>query len=286
MLLNKNLPPALIDHLSEERSKRFYSEVTLLPNADSNASASEGDDQSNLMEASQEPSAPEENGDGILHKHKGKKTASPAADDRAIGVLRRMLSSEQVCGVQGKILEDAGIESGSAQSQIKKILVRGELIVVHALQSGRGRVLVWEPTDKAFDKLSIAKPKYHSKGGRGLLHQFCVWHVKRTLKDKGYEVTAEYMLSNGKAVDVVGINQGRVVFVEVGLSDSALELINIEKDSAGGMSPNLIQMAVKNTNMKEKLEELIAATDTLSTYRDRLEVCYAGSFITNQRPED
>ena len=285
MLLNKNLPPALIEALSEERSKRFYPEMTLLPNVDSKASASDANDHSNPMEASQEPNTPEEDEDGTLHRRKGKKKASPAANDRAIRVLRRMLSSKQLCGIQGRILEDAGIESGSAQSQIKKILQREELIIVHALQSGKGRLLVWEPTDKAFTELGIAKPKCHSKGGRGLLHQFCVWHVKRYLKGSGYEVTVEYMLANGKAVDVVGTKKGKVIFVEVGLSDSKLEIINIEKDLAGGMSPNLILMAVKDTSMKETLEKLIAATDTLSAYRDRLRVGYAGSFITGQEQE-
>ncbi|MBK7092102.1 MAG: hypothetical protein IPH59_10355 [bacterium] len=57
----------------------------------------------------------------------------------------------------------------------------------------------------------------------------------------------EYMLPNGKAVDVVGTKQGKVIFVEVGLSDATLEIINIEKDMAGGMSPSLILMAVKDT---------------------------------------
>ncbi len=284
-MLNKNLPPALIEQLSRERSKRFYAETKLLPEADSNTVSSATDDHSDLAAASREPNILEDNEDSFPLKRKGRRSASPSADDRAMKVVRRMLSGKQVCGIQGRILEDAGIESGSAQSQIKKILLREELIFVHVLQSGKGRVVVWEPTDKAFTKLGIEKPKYHSKGGRGLLHQFCVGHVKRSLKGTGYEATVEYMLANGKAVDVVGTKPGKVIFVEVGLSDATLEIINIEKDMAGGMSPNLILMVVKDTSMKETLEKLIAATDGISVYSERVKVDYVGKFLTGQEVE-
>jgi hypothetical protein len=80
-------------------------------------------------------------------------SGTSSLSDRARRVCTVWLNLEYPFLTEGEIFAKAGVTAGSMKGQIKKELVRMGMIVEHELQCGKGRINVWEPTDKLWSEL-------------------------------------------------------------------------------------------------------------------------------------
>lgn len=92
-------------------------------------------------------------GDRMTISAGGSDSATSGLSDRARRVCTIWLNLEHPFLTEGEIFAKAGITAGSAKAQIKKELIRLGMIIEHELQRGKGRMNVWEPTDKLWSEL-------------------------------------------------------------------------------------------------------------------------------------
>ena len=204
------------------------------------------------------------------------------SDNTELSVLRIWLSYPNPFLIQNEIFNICGIKSGSKMSKIKKILLKSEFIIDHKIQIQKAQALVWEPTQKAFDEIGIPKPKYHSKGG--YLHQFLAYRISELAGEKGYNVEIESLLSNNKAVDIIMRKENQVIFVEIAISQPfEKEISNILKDLESNALPNKIILAVQNSKMRSKLDNLISQNTQLDQYRKIIKTELAGNLISQNK---
>jgi hypothetical protein len=195
----------------------------------------------------------------------------------AHSIVRIWLNLKHPFLIQSQIYEKGGIDSGSLQAQIKKYLIREEMIIEHKIQYSKTYVIIWEPTDKAYKLAGIDKPQFKSKGG--YLHQFIAHHIQAWAIANDYSVEIEYYLSNNKAVDLVVRKSNEVIFIEIGLTNLKKELENIVKDMATTLIPDKIVLVVINNKEKAILENLVNNDNRLSDYLDKIEIKLAGEFL-------
>lgn len=180
---------------------------------------------------------------------------------------------------QGELFLRAGIMSGSKQSSIKNQLVTQGFVIEHRLQIGKTFATILEPTGKAFDLIGNAKPSFHSKGG--YLHQFiahrvCEWAIAKNLNPK-----VEFMLSNGKAVDVAWQQSDNGwVFGEIVVSKPwSKEALNLDKDVSSDLRPTKILVLAVDSKVKAELSELFSSEPQLAECMNCIEVRLAGEFM-------
>ena len=256
--LNKNIPKYLIDIESEKRSKIFYKQgIPLSPSdipADKPASQPEPDS----------TSQPKRNKPKIILEY--------------TKLLTLWLNQNYPFLFQQEIFDLLNIKSGSKISKQKKHLLTNKYIIEHKLQIGKTNSSVWEPTDKAYKLIGLKKPIWKSKGG--YLHQFCAFHLKKRGIKKGFSVEIEYMLDNGKSVDLLYRNDTEIIFIEIATSyPLEKEISNIIKDFSSDLIPDRLIMAVQNGKMKKQLEQLIKTDNRITEYSDKIEVYLAGNLI-------
>lgn len=203
-------------------------------------------------------------------------------DDGATNAVRSVLSIwlnlPHPFLTQGEIFKRAGIESGSSQSSIKHQLVAQGFVVEYRLQVGKTFAIVLEPTDKAFGLVGISKPSYHSKGG--YLHQFVAHRVAEWAKVKGLQPEIEFMLSNGKAVDVMWQIDNSWTFLEIAVSKPLTkELSNYAKDFQGGLIPEKLVVICIDSRDQSELKTLVESDSSLDGVRVRIEFRLAGDFL-------
>lgn len=97
----------------------------------------------------------------------------------------------------------------------------------------RGRLKVLALTDKGKKAIRNVKIKkvFHKKGSWE--HEYWKYRVGEYYKKKGYKVTFEYKIGEGKSVDIVAEKDGKKIGIETetGKSDA---IYNIKKDLDAG----------------------------------------------------
>ncbi|MEZ5359680.1 MAG: DUF87 domain-containing protein [Candidatus Zixiibacteriota bacterium] len=179
---------------------------------------------------------------------------------------------------QGEIFKKAGIVSGSKQATTKRKAIREKLIIEHRLQVKKTYSIIWEPTEKAYHTIGKQKPTLKSKGG--YLHKFIAYRVLQWAKNNYYIAKTEFMLSNGKSVDLVLTKGSEVIFVEIAVSSPLeKEMINIEKDFSTEYLPTTFTLLAVNGKAKRRLEELIAKHKLNDEITKGLKVRLAGEYL-------
>jgi hypothetical protein len=182
--------------------------------------------------------------------------------------------------IQKQIMEKAEVKSGSKQIQLKNNAVREGLIIIHKLQKGRTYTSVWEPTDLAYESIDLNKPSYSSKGG--YLHQFIAHHVTLWAKKNGLKAQIEFLLSNGKAIDVMIKNTSTMTFFEIVVSKPyEKELNNIEKDLATVLQPDKLIFLVTDNKVKQIFSKMLNTSDIYEKHKSIIEIKLAGDFIAS-----
>lgn len=200
-------------------------------------------------------------------------------DSQTLHLLRLWLMGETSFRTLASLLKEAGITSGSAKKSMTEDLVRKDFARLHKLQRGKTRLLIPEPTDRAFGCLGLEKPSWPSKGG--FVHQWLAHHYRVYGFRRGYRVAVEYFLENGKAVDVVMWTEDQVIFIEIVMSEPLeKELQNAIKDMSSPLVPNRIVFACRDGKMRRALSALITSDPRVVAFRDKLEVVVALDYLS------
>ncbi len=196
-------------------------------------------------------------------------------------VLHFWLSRENPFMSQSALFSDAGIKSGSVQDNTTKLFLRYGLIRIHELQKGKTMVNFWEPTEKAWQTVGIAKPDAIIKGG--YLHRGITLAIAEKAKWKKYKVEIESFQANGKAIDLVLRKDDDVICIETAVSEPMeKEITNTLKDFESGLQLTKLVIACKDGKCIKKLSKLIDADPRIEPYRGRIELRLAGDLVQGE----
>jgi len=153
-------------------------------------------------------------------------------------------------------------------NRIQSDLIEKKLITWRGVSTATGRLKVLVFTDagkKAIPDVRIEKA-YHKN--ESYEHAVAKAKVAEHYRALGYEVTMEYKLPGGRAVDVVAEKDGKRIAIEIetGKSDS---LYNIRKDVKAGFDEVLIIPTCKRT--KSNIEEALRRSGMSGN--DRTSLC-------------
>ncbi|MBU1339065.1 MAG: hypothetical protein KKD56_08360 [Acidobacteria bacterium] len=137
----------------------------------------------------------------------------------------------------------------------------------------KGRLKVLVLTDKGKKSISDVKiEKIFSKRG-SFEHEYAKFRIGEYYRKKGYWVTYEYKIGDGKTVDVVAEKDGKRIAIEVetGKSDA---IYNIKKDMEAGFKEMIciclthevktnIVSQLKETKMDKEAPEVFTLTEFL-----------------------
>lgn len=260
MLLNKNIPITKIKWESSTRSQAFYQKFTRLEYTPS--------EKSSTIERPQ------------IHTQKSK---SSNIEIQAKALLNVWLNQKCPFMIQSEIFQSAGIKSGSAQITIKKFLLRQNLIKEHKIQMGKSYVCILEPLKAAYENIGITQPSTASKGG--YLHSLIVHNIMQWANKHGYMADTEFMLSNGKAVDVLLRSTIEIIMCEVAISKPfSKEITNCLKDVASEIKPTAIWIIAQNKKSKIEIDRLLESEISLSLKEIAIITKLAGEFLNYSSP--
>jgi len=96
-------------------------------------------------------------------------------------------------------------------------------------------------------------------------------------------IEIEYMLDNGKAVDLILREENKVTFFEIAITRPLeKEISNIIKDFSSSLIPDQLIIAVIDGKMKKQLEQLILNDGRIKDYRDKIKIKLAGNIIAQK----
>ncbi len=154
-----------------------------------------------------------------------------------------------------------GIPSGSVQKRILNENRRQGFIRLER----KGKVRYVHLYGRAYDYLGLPRPTGEGVGGTS--HQIAVKRIAAILKERGFEVYTEREVGAArKRVDLVAYGKGRILGIEVGLSDVRQEIKNLREDLQTGVldfvlfvttSPTMLDKVKSAVNAYEDLQEQI-----------------------------
>lgn len=269
-MLSKDIPIFALALLSAQRSDQLYVEVKALEKPQSADQRHSRKSDVALTEQADEMTASD-------HSVKQRRTVTETFKSLA-AVIKVWLNLASPFLFQGAIFRRAGITSGSAQAKLKKAALKLGLIIEHKLQFSKTMMSVWEPKEKAYQMAGIPRPQYRSKGG--YLHQFMAHHVKQWAVKSGYKVEIEFVLANGKAVDLMLCKGDELIFIEIAISPPLeKEIMNIVKDCDTDLKPDQLRVLVKDRKTLKKLDQMITSDNRLAKYREKIQLELAGEYV-------
>lgn len=284
MLFRKLIPMDEIRRISRKGSKELYPTGQSLEPPNTQASSPNGrtkpvTTRTSMSECDTPMNTNEFGGECAARTGNVPPVASADLPAELLRLLRYWLSLLSQMITQTALFKSAGIEAGSKQSKLKRELLVHGFIIEHVLPKGKGRIIIWEPTEKAWNITGITPPTRHSKGG--FLHQGLCELIAKSAKTKGYDVEIESFQINGKAIDLVLRKGEEQTWIELAMSEPMeKELSNIAKDFGSGICPKKLIVACLNTKMRDRLLELIVATPSILLYRDLIEIMLVTNLIT------
>jgi hypothetical protein len=273
-MLNKLIDITTIKTLSEKGAEEFYVQGIPLPGYQStcqadSASGGVGGGESN----------PEDIGKTRqVNSRVSTSDFAPLKDRSLRRVLVELTSRRIPVALQSEIYGILSTSSGAKLSRIQKQAVTSGLIRLHRIQKGKGSVVLWEATQKAYTWLDLPYPIHHSLGG--MLHARVVDEVKSLLQQRGWYAATEYALSNGYLVDLTAKKEDRLYCFEVGLPPLSKEVHNSAKIWDSGLNPTRVVHLVADASARRKLQDLLSGEPDLAPYLDRTAIRLAGDFFT------
>lgn len=274
MLLNKSIPILLIELRSAEQAKSFYERQLFLESPQLTAN-----DKARSAETSSSGAAsPTSTGIRTSQTFNRNKTTNSNSLNMVMPVLRSWLSHATPFLTQGEIFRISGIRSGSKQAKIKKRLLAEALISEHRLQRGKSYLVVWEPSQRAYELAGISSPTLSSKGG--WMHKFAAFHISHWACAQGYKPETEFLLSSGKAVDLVLRKGSEIVFIEIAISKPlSKELRNIILDLQTNLKPDRIIIAVVDSKARTSMERILSSEGFSDSQSPEIKIQLIGSFV-------
>ena len=146
-------------------------------------------------------------------------------------------------------------------NQIRRELLKGDLVRPVDINTGRARVRLYELTGAGEQVLREQGYSTRSSGRKGSLeHQYWCKHTKNYFERKGYGVLEEVEIEKGKAVDLVAIKSHEKIAVEVETGKSDI-LANVQKC----LRANFTQIIIfpTSTSSRNKVAEILKANRLL-----------------------
>jgi len=152
-------------------------------------------------------------------------------------------------------------------NQIQGRLLENKLISWKPVSTRKGRLKVLVLTDegkKAIPDVKIEKV-FHKQGSWE--HEYWKYKVGEHYRRKGYKVTFEYKIGDGKSVDLAAEKDGKRIAIEIetGKSDS---LYNIRKDLEAGLDE--VVVFALSSGILEKIRDETGLLDTIDKRKIRI----------------
>lgn len=172
----------------------------------------------------------------------------------------------------------AGVKGAATLIQAEKVALAAHIIERHEIARAKTKVVLWEITNKGYEYLELAQPKWASKGG--YKHKFCAHRIARAFSDRGYRTIIEYRRPNGKLVDLSLTKDNETTYVEICASYPVeKEIVNVEKNLDGAPVPTEMICAVTDRKMRRPLEEALGEFTRESSVVCPISVVLAGDLI-------
>ena len=144
-------------------------------------------------------------------------------------------------------------------NELKNSLLKKQLIDTEEISTKSGRVIVLKLTRTGKRKLDTPdnEKTIDIKEG-GVTHEYWKNKYAQVLKDKGFDITFEKSIGEGKSVDVVATKKGKQIAVEVETGRSDI-LSNINK-CLNAKFDRIIVVAI-NEKIESKVKSLLEAND-------------------------
>ncbi len=135
-------------------------------------------------------------------------------------------------------------------NKIQTGLIEKGLLTMRSVSTMKGQIKVLVLTDKGKGAIKDVRIEKVFNKNASWEHEYWKYRIGKHFKNDGYEVTYEYKLDGGKAVDVVAEKDGKrlAVEVETGKSDY---VYNVKKDLACGFERIIV--AVLDKLIKDKI---------------------------------
>jgi len=153
-------------------------------------------------------------------------------------------------------------------NKLQKELLDKKLIYWKPVSTQKGRLKVLVLTDKGKKAIpEVRIEKVFNKSG-SWEHEYWKFRVGEYYRKKGYKVTFEYKIGEGKSVDVVAEKEGKKIAIEVETGKSDY-VYNIKKDLDSGFDEVLI--VVFSNSLKK---DIMSKIDTInSKLLKKLNIC-------------
>ena len=137
-------------------------------------------------------------------------------------------------------------------NEYKKLLLQKKCIDIVEIPTPSGRVVIFTLTDTY--KKTLGLNTSTSKRHGGIEHEYWKHKYAEKYQEKGYEVTLEYPIGNGKAVDVVAEKGNEKIAIEIETGRSNIE------DNISKCTPLFSQVVVVFT--KRNIDPPVTAIET------------------------
>jgi len=189
---------------------------------------------------------------------------------------RRFLTDIAKNPISGVVARYARIGINRYQGNlIQGRLLDKKLISWKPVSTRKGRLKVLVLTDEGKNAIPDVKIEkvFHKAGSWE--HEYWKFRVGEHYRRKGYKVTFEYKIGDGKSVDLVAEKDGKRIAIEIetGKSDS---IYNIRKDLEAGFE-NIVIIAL-DEKTKKMIAQNISISDFLRKQKDKIEIKQINSY--------
>ncbi len=139
-------------------------------------------------------------------------------------------------------------------NKIQKELMDKRLVTFRQVSTMKGKIKVMVLTAKGKDEINDVKIDKVFCKNASWEHEYWKYRVGTYFKNEGYEVTYEYRIGEGRAVDVVAEKDGKrlAIEIETGKSDY---VYNVKKDLEDGNGFDEILVVSLDKKVRDKIEE-------------------------------
>ncbi|MGD2091533.1 MAG: DUF87 domain-containing protein [Candidatus Aminicenantes bacterium] len=136
-------------------------------------------------------------------------------------------------------------------NELQKSLILKGFISFRQVSSLKGRLKVLVLTDKGKDAIKDVKIEKVFNKNASWEHEYWKYRIGMQYRKKGYDVTFEYKIGEGKSVDVVAEKDGKKIAIEVETGKSDY-IYNVKKNQACGFDE--IILAALNRKIRDRIE--------------------------------
>ncbi len=150
---------------------------------------------------------------------------------------------------------------------MQKELMRKGLITFRQVSTMKGKIKVMVLTDKGKRVINDVKIEKIFNKNAGWEHEYWKYRIGMFYRKKGYKVTFEYKIGNGKAVDAVAEKDRRKIAIEIETGKSDY-IYNVKKDLDYGFDE--IMVAALDRRIRERIEQELKEANLEKSERVKL----------------